>query len=391
MVPRHRAETGPTHIKDLVPDPKNRRAHNPRNIGMVVDALHQVGAARSIVIDENDVILAGNGVTEAAAEAGITKVRVIEAAGDELIAVRRSGLTDEQKRALAIYDNRTGELASWDFDQLAADKAAGLSLQPFWSAEEEAALLAKQGPKTGNTDPDEVPPERPTGIVAGDLFELGRHLLLCGNCTSRDDVTRLTGNVIADLGLTDPPYGIGEGYASIDDSKQNLALLATQFFPLIREQCKVLLLTPGNANQRLYPAPDWTLCWFVSAGTGSGPWGFSCWQPVLAYGKDPYLAEGKGRRPDALAKTESAENKLAHPCPKPVGVWSWFVERGSVRAGQVVFDPFSGSGTTLIAAEQLERKCVALEIEPRYCQVIIDRWEAFTGQVAVKVGALVHA
>src|SRR4026209_1099102 len=99
---RHRVETGPTHIKDLTPDPVTRRLHNPRNIGMVVDALHQVGAARSIVIDEDNVILAGNGVTEAAAEAGITKLRVIDAAGDELIAVRRSGLTDEQKRALAI-------------------------------------------------------------------------------------------------------------------------------------------------------------------------------------------------------------------------------------------------------------------------------------------------
>src|SRR5687767_1127910 len=98
----HGAATAPTHIKDLVPDPANRRAHNPRNIGMVVDALQQVGAARSIVIDEANVILAGNGVTEAAAEAGITKLRVIDAAGDELIAVRRSGLTEAQKRALAI-------------------------------------------------------------------------------------------------------------------------------------------------------------------------------------------------------------------------------------------------------------------------------------------------
>src|SRR4026208_901931 len=96
--PQAQAVSGPTHIKDLTPDPSNRRTHNPRNIGMVVDALHEVGAARSIVIDEDGVILAGNGVTEAAAEAGITKLRVIDAAGDELIAVRRSGLTAEQKR-----------------------------------------------------------------------------------------------------------------------------------------------------------------------------------------------------------------------------------------------------------------------------------------------------
>ena len=114
------------HIKDLVPDATNRRAHNPRNIGMIVEALHQVGAARSIVIDEDNVILAGDGVTEAAAEAGITKLRVIEADGHEIIAVRRRNLTPEQKRQLAMYDNRAAELAMWNIPQIQADLGAGL-------------------------------------------------------------------------------------------------------------------------------------------------------------------------------------------------------------------------------------------------------------------------
>lgn len=144
----------PKHLKDLTPDPENRRLHNPRNLGMVVDALHKVGAARSIVIDENNVILAGNGVTEAAAEAGITKVRVIEASGEEIIAVRRSGLTAEQKRALAIYDNRTGELAEWNQEQLRADQAAGLDLQP-WFYEDELDRLLNIEPSDGiRTDAD---------------------------------------------------------------------------------------------------------------------------------------------------------------------------------------------------------------------------------------------
>jgi len=108
---------------------------------MIVEALHHVGAARSIVIDEDNVILAGNGVTEAAAEAGLTKLRVIDAAGDEIVAVRRTGLTAEQKRALAIYDNRAGELATWNTEQLAADMKAGLDLKPFFFEEELAALL----------------------------------------------------------------------------------------------------------------------------------------------------------------------------------------------------------------------------------------------------------
>ena len=172
----------PRRVVDLVPDAANRRAHNPRNIDMVVAALRTVGAARSIVIDEDNVILAGNGVTAAAGEAGITKLRVIDAAGDELIAVRRSGLTIEQKRKLAIYDNRAAELATWNVEQLAADLRNGEDLTAFFLPEELHALMdADVATAAGLTDPDHVPTERPTNIVAGDLFELGAHRLLCGD------------------------------------------------------------------------------------------------------------------------------------------------------------------------------------------------------------------
>lgn len=115
-----------THIGQLHPDPHNARKHNPRNVQTIVNALHEVGAARSIVIDEHDVVLAGNGVVEGAAQAGIERVRVIDADGEEIIAVRRRGLTDEQKTRLALYDNRASELAEWDVDviaELAEDNA----------------------------------------------------------------------------------------------------------------------------------------------------------------------------------------------------------------------------------------------------------------------------
>ena len=118
----------PTTVAALTADPQNRRRHPAANLAMIADSLKEVGAARSIVIDEDNVILAGNGVTQAAKQAGITKLRIIEAAGDEIIAVRRRGLTAEQKRALALYDNRTAELATWDVPQLLADLAPGLDL-----------------------------------------------------------------------------------------------------------------------------------------------------------------------------------------------------------------------------------------------------------------------
>jgi hypothetical protein len=130
----------PEHIKDLVGDPTNRRAHNPRNLGMLVDALQKVGASRSIVIDEEGRILAGNGVVEAASEAGLTKLQIVDVDGQTVVAVRRSGLTEAQKRDLAIYDNRTGELAEWNLQQLAADLKNGEDLSAFFYDAELARL-----------------------------------------------------------------------------------------------------------------------------------------------------------------------------------------------------------------------------------------------------------
>ncbi len=109
-----------THIGDLIPDARNARRHTPRNIGLIERSLNEVGAARSIVIDEDNTILAGNGTVEAAANAGIERVRVVEADGDELIAVRRRNLTPEQKTRLALFDNRSAELAEWDPMAIAA-------------------------------------------------------------------------------------------------------------------------------------------------------------------------------------------------------------------------------------------------------------------------------
>jgi hypothetical protein len=130
-----------THIGDLTPDPANARKHNPRNVGMIEDALGEVGAARSIVIDEDGVILAGNATIEAAAQAGIERVQVVEADGETIVAVRRSGLTDEQKKRLALFDNRTAELAEWDTDQLLADIDAGFDFDGLFYEDEIDRLL----------------------------------------------------------------------------------------------------------------------------------------------------------------------------------------------------------------------------------------------------------
>lgn len=134
-------------IADLKPDPKNARTHGPRNVGMIVDSLHEVGAARSIVIDEAGNILAGNGTIEAAAEAGIERVQVVDADGETIVAVRRSGLTPAQKKRLALLDNRTAELAEWDAAVLAGLAQEGVEIGDLWSDDELTALLMH--PPTG--------------------------------------------------------------------------------------------------------------------------------------------------------------------------------------------------------------------------------------------------
>lgn len=378
-----------SHIGQLTPDPKNARKHGPRNLGTIERALNEVGAARSIVIDEAGVILAGNATVEAAALAGIEKVHVVEADGETIIAVRRTVLTPEQKTKLALYDNRAAELAEgWDADILQELADEGLDLSGLWREDELTALLAQvDAPQDGllpGTDPDAIPEQVETRCKPGDLWQLGRHRLLCGDSTNPQHVERVMEGKQAHLCLTDPPYGVNLDYHSTNDTEENLHLLIADFLPLARSVAPVVLLTPGNKNQMFYPRPEWTLGWFVPAGAARGPWGFTCWQPVLAYGKDPYLQARKGSRPDALCLTESSEGN-GHPCPKPVKVWQWFMERGSLNTGDIIYDPFLGSGTTLIAAEQLGRTCYGLEIEPKYCDIILQRWEDATGQTAARI------
>lgn len=130
-----------THIGQLTPDQHNPRKHNPRNIGVIAETMQKVGFARSIVIDESGTILVGNGAVDAAGEIGLERVRVIDAAGDEIIAVRRTGLTQEQKDMLKVGDNRSSDLAEWDTEVLASLVADGFDLSGMWTPDELRTLM----------------------------------------------------------------------------------------------------------------------------------------------------------------------------------------------------------------------------------------------------------
>jgi ParB-like chromosome segregation protein Spo0J len=162
----------------LKPDKKNRRKHNERNIGMIVNSLQQVGASRSIVIDENNNILAGNGTVEAAQLAGIERMRIVDADGEEIIAVRRTGLSDEQKRKLALYDNRAAELADWNLEQMLEDINAGLDFDGmFGKAELDELLKGLRPAGDGDAEPQIDKAEELNEkwkVKTGDLFGIGK-------------------------------------------------------------------------------------------------------------------------------------------------------------------------------------------------------------------------
>jgi DNA modification methylase len=294
-------------------------------------------------------------------------------------------------------DNRWSDRAGYD-DRLQLELLSGMDedllaaagYDPGDLADLERSVLAASDLGGGDTDPDAVP-EPPTDPVTrpGDLWLLGPHRLICGDCTDPTVHDRLLAGTAVDLVLTDPPYGVGIDYGGIgdyqpfDDTPEYVANLIEGFMPLVR-RWPVALITSGRTMLWHYPRPDWLLAWVVPAGSGRGPWGFNTWQPVLVYGKDPYLARGLGGRPDSVTMMATRDPDLeGHPVIKPIEVWKWLMERGSVERGQVVLDPFCGSGTSIIAAHILGRRCMGIELSPSYCDVICRRWQEHTGVAPV--------
>jgi len=178
-----------------------------------------------------------------------------------------------------------------------------------------------------------------------------------------------------DLALTDPPYGVGVDYASFDDTPENVRQLVRSVIPRCIAMSKRTVLTCGTRQIGFYPEPTWILCWLNRAGSFMNPWGFTCWQPILCYGKDPYLENSMGARADVIEHSETAK-KWGHPCPKPEAFWKRLMGRASVKESDIVLDPFMGSGTTLVAAKQLGRRAIGIEIESKYCDIAIKRLKA---------------
>lgn len=172
-----------------------------------------------------------------------------------------------------------------------------------------------------------------------------------------------------DAVITDPPYGVAVNYSSFVDTKENLAALVDKFMPEVLRISKCVLVFCGNGNQKLYPAPDWTLCWHIPAGNGYNSWGFTTWQPILAYGKP--LRENGRAYPDSISMSPISDDN-SHPCPKPTKLMKTIIQKYTAL-NWVIYDPFMGSGTTGVAAVQLGRSFIGCEIDPKYFEIAKKR------------------
>ena len=395
-----------TSINDLQNDPKNARKRTDRSAKLIKQSLEQYGAARSIVIDENNRILAGNGTIAGAKAAGIKNLKIVEANGDEIIAVKRSNLTEDQKVGLAIADNRTGDLSEWDIDML-EQLSKEHDLNDFFDKKELDDIFSKKEilPTEGLTDPDEVPevPEEPV-TKEGDLYILGNHRLLCGDSTNIQHVEKLMNGNKADMVFTDPPYGMFLDtdwsnlkntyvFGKVESKKYKKVIGDNQDFQpdLINtifanfNYCKEIFLWGADYYSELLPdknSGSWVV-WDKRLNDSADKIFGSCFE--LCWSKNKHkreIARVKWAGPFGTEKEH--DKKRVHPTQKPTLLVEYFFDKWCKDLKNVV-DLYGGSGSTLIAAERLKRQAFLMELDPKYCDVIVKRWEDFTGNKAKRV------
>jgi DNA modification methylase len=402
-VTRHPEKIERRAVEKLIPYARNSRTHSDAQVAQIAASIKEWGWTTPILIDETEQVIAGHGRLMAARKLGMAEVPVIVAAG----------WTDAQKRAYVIADNKLALNAGWDNELLAlelgdiGDLGFDLDLTGF-TAEEIAALMPEQI-EPGLTDEDAVPeaPEQPVTVL-GDVWILGRHRLMCGDSTSIEQAEKLMDGVNADMVFTDPPYnmayeGRGEknklGPIKNDDmSDESFEQFCRDVFATYHAVMKPLACiyvchTDSQTGPKLAFEKTFgelfkkasTLIWMKqSAGMG--------WQDYRAQ-HEPILygwkqgGSGKHFYCGDRSKTtvwqigRDAQASYVHPTQKPVALPEEAIKNSS-KGEDVVLDLFGGSGSTLIACEKTNRQARLMELDPKYCDVIIKRWQDYTGKQA---------
>lgn len=413
---------------ELKPYPNNAKAHPPEQVEQIANSIREFGFRQPLVIDGDGVIVIGHGRLLAAKRLGLDKVPC----------VRADDLTEAQIKALRLADNKTNE-SEWDFSLLESeleDLKPDFDMSDFGFDEPGEAIKMED---VQEDDPDLTPPEKPV-TIPGDIWQLGRHRLMCGSSTDEDNVAELMDGKRAAMLFTSPPYSDMREYEGGKDlSVENLAQFISKYRPYTDYQCVNLGIQRKNNDVYEY----WDEYIRVARGCGYKMLSWNVWDKgmtgsigqakaffplrhewIFVFGTEFYeINLTIEKKPDSITDHPGKKTKRnkdgtlsyhttgdtsqpykqmesvlflhpelnnsickLHPATFPVGLPGEYIKAMTQR-NDIVIEPFGGSGTTLIACEQLDRQCYIMELEPKYCDVIVRRWEEFTGKKAVRLTA----
>ena len=389
-----------TNTNTLIPYARNSRTHSDEQVSEIAASIKEWGFTTPVLIDEESTLIAGHGRLLAAQKLGLEQIPVMTA----------RGWTDAQKKAYVIADNKLALNAGWDDEMLKVelgelqDLDFDLSLTGFGL--DEIANLFPEPDEEGLTDEDAVPevPQIPV-TVEGDVWVMGKHRLMCGDSTLIDSVDKLMDGVKADMIFTDPPYGMSfcsgrssekgsivKGWDVIKGDKKR----DSELIDMIKD---AMLLAKQNTKDDagIYVCFTWRtysefeqalkecdieinncIVWDKkSIGIGNSHYRFQ--HEFIFYTKGKWC--GDKAQSDVWSMSRGATSKYVHPTQKPVELISIALENSSKRE-DVVLDAFGGSGSSLMACEKINRHARLMELDPKYCDVIVKRWQEFTGKKA---------
>ena len=388
-------------VELLIPYARNAKQHSDAHVAQIAASITEFGWGAPILVDGQNNVIAGHGRLLAARKLGMTQVPVVP----------MEHLTEIQRKALILADNKIGENGSWDDDLLGLELAelqeAGFDLGlTGFSADEWDKLIAGDPSNDGLTDEDQVPEIAETAISkSGDIWVLGEHKLMCGDATKAEDYKVLLGDELADMTVTDPPYNVNYANTAKDKMRgTNRPILndnmGADFGAFLQSACQNILdVTKGAVYIAMSSSELDTLqAAFRAAG---GKWStFVIWakntftmgradyqrqyEPILYGWKDGAQHYWCGARDqgDVWQIKKPHKNDL-HPTMKPVELMERAVHNSS-KTRDIVLDPFGGSGTTLIACEKSGRRARLIELDPKYVDVIVKRWQDFSGKQATR-------
>lgn len=347
---------------------KNPRSISDKDFARLLAQIKKLGVYKPLLVTKDGTVLGGN-----------MRLRALQELGQSQVWVSVIDPKDEAEMLeYALSDNdRAGEYDEQQLAELATLYPIDLELYKvdLGKAQPLSDVLNRFGPEVEEDEPPPLPDEAESKL--GEVYQLGRHRLMCGDATKIEDVEKLMDGKKADMVFTDPPYNIGFDYNEHNDKQSDSEYndFCQKWFEIYKKY--PLIFTPGPRNMRLYPEPTDVGTWVKKGGkTGASVFNLRFCEPILFYGKF------EKKRPTDLFEYNSGdfrEVKENYAPAKPVSLIADII-KGFSKDKAIIIDCFGGNGTTLIAAEQTNRTCYMMELDPKYCDVIRKRYAKFIGE-----------